>query len=213
MGRFFNSRFFEAISKATDVLLIGFYFIICSIPVFTIGATTTALYYAIHKCIFRGKGYTTEFFHSLKANFKQSTLSWFIFILLFVILGGDIYITRNMLQPDNPLAAASIFFTIILAFTVVWAVYHFAYIARFENAFGASFKVSAIIMIANIGWTFVIMAILIAVSVLVYLYMFLYVFMPAILACILHPILERIFRKYMSPEDLAAEEEDDKNDR
>ena len=98
MGRFFNSRFFEGITKATDVLLIGFYFIICSLPVFTIGASTTALYYAIHKCTFKGKGYTTDFFRSFKSNFKQSTLSWLIFIVLFIVLGGDIYITRNMLQ-------------------------------------------------------------------------------------------------------------------
>ncbi len=208
MGRFFNSRFFEGITKATDVLLIGFYFIICSLPVFTIGASTTALYYAIHKCTFKGKGYTTDFFRSFKSNFKQSTLSWLIFIVLFIVLGGDIYITRNMLQPDNPLAASSMFFTVLLAFMVVWSIYHFAYIARFENGFKASFKVSAIIMIANLGWTLLIMAIVIAAIVLVYLFLFLYVFMPGIMACILHPILEKVFRKYMTPEDLAAEEED-----
>ena len=74
MGRFFNSRFFEGITKLTDILIIGFYFIVCSIPLFTIGASATALYYATNKCIYRGRGYTTEFFHSFKENFKQSTV-------------------------------------------------------------------------------------------------------------------------------------------
>ena len=133
MGRFFNSRFFEGITKATDVLLIGFYFIICSLPIFTIGASTTALYYAIHKCTFKGKGYTTEFFHSFKSNFKQATLSWLIFIVLFIVLGGDIYITRNMLQPDNPLAAASMFFTVLLAFTVVWSIQWYLFSQNFAR--------------------------------------------------------------------------------
>ena len=209
MGRFFNSRFFDALTKASDVFLIGFYFIICSLPVITIGATTTALYYAIHKCVFKGKGYTLDFFKSFKDNFKQSTLSWLIFIVLFAVLGGDIYITRNMVSMDNPLSAGAIFFAILLAFTIVWAIFHFAYIARFANGFGASFKVSAIFMIANIGWSLLIMVIIAFASILVYSYMFLYVFMPGILACVLHPILERVFRKYMSPEDLAAELEDD----
>ena len=135
MGKFFNSRFFEGISKATDVILVGLYFIVCSLPIFTIGASATALYYATHKCIYKGRGYTTEFFRSFKDNFKQSTLSWLIFMVLFGILAGDIYITRNFIPADSPIAAASIFFLVLMVFSIVWAIYHFAYIARFENSF------------------------------------------------------------------------------
>ena len=207
MDRLFNNRFIDGISKLTDILLIGFYFLACSIPIFTIGASATALYYAAHKCIFKGRGYTTEFFHSFKDNFKQSTLSWLIFIVLFAILGGDIYITRNIIAADSPLAAASMFFTVLLIFTIVWAIYHFAYIARFENGFKDSFKVSAIFMIANLGWTLAIIAVLIVTVLLVLRFLILLVFIPGLLVCALHPILEKVFRKYMSAEDLAKEEE------
>lgn len=207
MERLFNNRFTEGISKLTDILLIGFYFLVCSLPIFTIGASATALYYAIHKSIFKGRGYTTEFFHSFKDNFKQSTLSWIVFVILFTVLGGDIYITRTMLTADNPLAAASIFFTVLLIFTIAWAIYHFAYIARFENGFKDSFKVSAIIMFANLGWTFALIAVVIILAILVYRFLVLFVFMPGIAACAIHPILERVFRKYMTEEDLMKEEE------
>ena len=207
MGRFFNSRIFDGISKVTDVMLIGFYFLVCSLPIFTIGASATALYYATHKCIYKGRGYTTEFFHSFKSNFKQSTLSWLIFMALFAILAGDIYITRNMIPADSPFAAASVFFWVLTVFTIVWAIYHFAYIARFANGFKESFKVSAIFMIANFGWSLAIIAVIVLLLILIYRFLILLLFAPGIFACALHPMLEKVFRKYMSAEDLAKEEE------
>lgn len=207
MDKIFNNRVFDGISKATDVMLIGFYFLVCSLPIFTIGASATALYYATHKCIFKGRGYTTEFFHSFKDNFKQSTLSWFIFMVLFGILAGDIYITRHMVAPDSPFAAASVFFLVLTVFAIVWAIYHFAYIARFANGFKDSFKVSAIFMIANFGWSIVIVIAIIVLLLLIYRFLFLLIFAPGIFSCALHPMLENVFRKYMSPEDLAKEDE------
>lgn len=208
MGRFFNSKIFDGITKVTDVMLIGFYFIVCSLPIFTIGASSTALYYAIHKSVFRGRGYTTEFFRSFKDNFKQSTLSWLIFMVLFGVLSADIYVTRNFIQANSPMAAASVFFLVLLIFTIVWSIYHFAYIARFANSFKESFKISAIIMIANIGWSVAIIAVVIVLLLLMYRFMILIVFAPGIFACALHPILEKVFRKYMSAEDIAKEDED-----
>lgn len=207
MEKIFNSRIFEGISKVTDVILIGFYFLVCSLPIFTIGASATALYYATHKCIYKGRGYTTEFFHSFKDNFKQSTLSWLIFMVLFGILAGDIYITRHIIAQDSPFAATSIIFLVLTVFAIVWAIYHFAYIARFANGFKDSLKVSAIFMIANFGWSIVIIIVIIVLLLLIYRFLFLLVFAPGIFSCALHPMLENVFRKYMSPEDLAKEDE------
>ncbi|QFJ54979.1 YesL family protein [Pseudobutyrivibrio xylanivorans] len=207
MGRFFNSRFFEGITKVTDILIIGFYFMICSIPLVTIGASATALYYATNKCIFKGRGYTTAFFHSFKENFKQSTLSWLIFIIIFGILSGDIYITRTMVSPDSPFAAASIFFMVLFVLTIVWAIYHFAYIARFSNGFKASFKISAMFMILNFGWSIVLLGEVVVLLLLIYRFPIFLLFSPGMISCAIHPVLERVFRKYMSPEDIKKDQE------
>ena len=207
MDRIFNNRFFDGISKITDILIIGFYFIVCSLPIFTIGASATGLYYATNKCIYRGRGYTTEFFRSFKENFKQSTLSWLVFIVIFGILSGDIYITRHVISPDSPFAAASLFFLVLFVFTIVWAIYHFAYIARFSNGFKESFKVSAVFMIINIGWSLVLLGELIILLLVMYRFPILIVFSPGLIACAIQPILEKVFRKYMSKEDLEKDDE------
>ena len=207
MGRFFNSRIFDSISKITDMLIIGFYFLVCSLPIITIGASLTALYYAIHKCVFKGRGYTLEFFHSFKDNFKQSTLSWLIFMVMYGILTGDIYITKNVISHDSPFAGMFIFFTVLLVLTIVWSIYHFAYIARFANGFKESFKVSGIFMVLNIGWSIAIVGVLILLGLLTYRFPIFLIFLPGMIASAIHPILERVFRKYMSAEDLAKEDE------
>lgn len=206
MGRFFNSRLFDGITKATDVLILGFFFVICSIPVFTIGASMSALYYTIHKVVYKGRGYDREFFSSFKDNFKQGTLSWIIFMVIFGVLAGDIYITRNLIDPSSPFAAASIFFLILFVFTVVWSVYHFAYIARFENGFKASFKNSFVFMILNLHLSAALVVVIVALLALMYYIPFFILFAPGLFACAYHPILEKVFRKYMSAEDLAKED-------
>lgn len=207
MGKIFNNRVFDGISKVTDIFLIGFYFLFCSLPIFTIGASFTGLYYATHKCIYKGRGYTMEFFHSFKENFKQSTLSWLIFMVIFGILSADIYITRNFFEPGTPLQASSVFFLVLLVFAIVWAIYHFAYIARFSNGFKESFKVSAVFMIVNIGWSIAIIAVIVVFLEIISRWPILLLFGPGLFSCGVHQILERVFRKYMSEEDLAKEDE------
>ena len=49
-GRFkYDNKVFEVINAIVDLLVLGFFWIITSIPVFTMGASTTALYYTVNK--------------------------------------------------------------------------------------------------------------------------------------------------------------------
>ena len=206
MNRLFDNKIVDGIAKIADLILITLYFALTCLPVVTIGAAMTSLYYVIHKSFFRGRGYTTEYFKAFKSNFKQSTVSWLIYIILFGILSMDVYITRH-LPADSAFAAAPYFFMVLIVLTVMWAIYHFAYIARFENDLKQIFKNSAIIMIANLGWTVVMLAIVLGIAYLAYRYPLVTLFAPVVLVICLHPILEKIFHKYMSEEDKAKEEE------
>ena len=85
LGRFFNLVF--------DLVIMHLLWIICSLPIFTIGASTTALYYAFMKRARRDEGYIWKnFFHSFKADFKQATIIWLILLGAGAILYTDIRI-------------------------------------------------------------------------------------------------------------------------
>ena len=44
-----KSRIGSAVSRLIDLIVAGLYWLICSLPVITIGAASTALYYAVKK--------------------------------------------------------------------------------------------------------------------------------------------------------------------
>jgi uncharacterized membrane protein YesL len=71
-------------------------FVLLSIPFFTIGAGFSALYYVMFRTL-RGDGVVNpfkEFWAGLKANFKQATISWIVFVLLIAFLLTDIRICK-----------------------------------------------------------------------------------------------------------------------
>ncbi len=62
---------FQAIYTVGKIAMLNFMWLICSLPVFTMGASTTALIYACMK-LHRREGYIwSNFFTSFKENFKQ----------------------------------------------------------------------------------------------------------------------------------------------
>ena len=73
----FGGSFVGTVEKIFDIMALGFLWILCSLPVITIGASTTALYYAMVKSVKNNDGYVTkEFFRSFKLNFIPATILW-----------------------------------------------------------------------------------------------------------------------------------------
>lgn len=61
--------------KLGDIVAVSVWFFVCCIPVFTIGASVSALYYAVNKSVCNNRGYVSqEFFRSFKNSFKVTTL-------------------------------------------------------------------------------------------------------------------------------------------
>ena len=97
--RFFSyeSRFSQLLMKLSCSCLLNILWFICSLPIFTIGASTTALYYACLKVIRDEESHAWElFFRSFKENFKQATQLWLILLGAGLFLGADGYILYHL---------------------------------------------------------------------------------------------------------------------
>ena len=80
----------RALNLIADVIILHFLWLICSLPVVTIGASTTALYYAMMKRIRTNEGQVySNFWHSFKENFRQSTIYWLIIVVVGVVMWLD----------------------------------------------------------------------------------------------------------------------------
>ncbi len=120
------------LGKMADMMWLTILTMICSIPVFTIGASLTALNYVALKMARNEEGYVTRsFFKAFKENFKQSTAIWLIFVLIFGFLGADYYIINNMGTEVNNLVQTLLLVVAVFAvfaFVMVWPVQ-----AKFAN--------------------------------------------------------------------------------
>lgn len=210
MGRFFNyeNGVMQFLNKVADCMILAIFWLVCSIPVFTIGASTTALYYSVNKSVRYNRGYAwKEYWGAFKSNFKQSTLVGLIVLVFYIITAADCYILYVM---GDALKFSGVLMAMILAVMVIfttWVLYLFPYIARFENTTKVAMKNSGIIAIANLPWSILLLVIFVIALVLFFVFPVISMFVPVIYTVIANRILEKIFRKYMSPEDLRAEEE------
>ncbi len=122
-------RFFEQLG---NILLLNALFLICSIPIVTIGISYTSMEYAFLKS--KREADTSilrAFFQSFRQNFKQATLSWMLCLLLFFILRIDFHVFGpNGVYPFLPFYYLFFFLTLVIFFTA-W--YLFPVIAVFRN--------------------------------------------------------------------------------
>jgi uncharacterized membrane protein YesL len=210
----FDNKFFNGLGKLVDCVVLSALWFIFSLPVFTIGASTTALYYTVHKSVARSRSYVFQsFWSAFKSNFKQSTLMWLIMLVIYAVLYLDQLIMRNELENGTVFGPLYYVFVILMAATIIWNLYIFAYSARFENTKKALMQNAALIAGVNPGWSLLLLVLFVLAVLAVYLIPMLIFIIPAVLFLLYDLILERVFRKYMSEADLAREKEADMIDR
>lgn len=72
-----DGRLVKTLTRLIDIIILNTLFIVCCLPIFTIGASVTALATMWHRLL---KGEDTDlvfhFFRLFRANFKQATVIW-----------------------------------------------------------------------------------------------------------------------------------------
>lgn len=216
MNNIFNydNGFFRVVNKIVDGFWASILWLVFSLPIVTCGAATTAFYYTVHKSLRGNRGYVwRSFWSSFRSNFKQTTKIWLILLVIFAFLFADHRIMFAFLEQGSRLGVLYYFFYFLMFFWAVWCVYIFAYSARFENGLKETMKNAGIIALLNLPWSVVVLVLLLAGSLLVWLSPISVTFMPAVLVYLYDMFLEKIFRKYMTEEDLKKEEELDYGNR
>ncbi len=133
---FFNydNPVWRFIGKFWDVLIVNLLWIVCSIPIVTIGASTTAMYYVTLRLARDDDGYTfRSFFKSFKENFKQATAIWLIFLAVGLLLAFDLYYFVRLVGAST---LRTVMITVFFSMAFIWAAmftYVFPLQARFYN--------------------------------------------------------------------------------
>lgn len=215
----YDNAIWRFIGKVGDMIILNILWIICSIPIVTIGASTTALYYCTLKIVRdEENGNIRMFFKSLKENLLQSTIIWVIMLAAGIVLSFDYYFfTRVFLAANQTLRFLAVAFT--SAVFVIWFIvllYIFPIQSRFVNPVKRTFMNAFFMSIRHLGRT--ILMVLMDVGIFVIgVYSFFY--MPQIAGVFLllgFPLIawansyqfEKIFQKYMPEEEIYQKPEE-----
>lgn len=128
------------LARITDFMLLNLLFLLCCIPIVTIGASVTALHYVIMKEVIDQEepGITATFFKAFRQNFKKATLAWTGVLLIVAVIIMDVMILTANGTHLTGWFMALILVVVVAVFTV--AMYTFALMARFENTLRQTVK-------------------------------------------------------------------------
>lgn len=152
--KFFNmdSPLMRFMTKVANLMIVNVAFLLTCLPVVTVGAATTALYYVTLKMIRdEESGILRSFFMAFRANFRQATALWLGQLALMVLLLVDL---RILAQIDSPIAAAmntGIF--LILAAVLLICLYAYALVAQYENTLLVTLKNACLMALGSLPQT------------------------------------------------------------
>lgn len=134
MSGFFstNSPLWRAMSKIADLIWLNILFVVCSIPVFTIGAALSAMYSVTFKLVINEEGsISRDFFNAFRENFRQATVLWLIMLGVGLFLVADVFMAVHL--PGLIRDAAHVLLAIIGILYLLTFSYLFPLQSRFAN--------------------------------------------------------------------------------
>ncbi len=155
MSRLFDmdNPFFRTLGKLADLMILNLLFILCSIPIVTIGASFTGMYYVTLKIAENEEGYIAKsFFKSFKQNFRQATIIWLIALVLGIVFGLDLFILAH--AEGTVFDVVRIAITAVMILYLITLIYVFPTLARFYNTIRGTVKNAFLMSIANLPRTF-----------------------------------------------------------
>lgn len=201
-----NSRFMRYLNRFADLMILNLLFLLTSIPIFTIGASLTALYSVCFRLGTDREGSTfRDYFAAFKENFRQATSLFLLLLLWLMGTGGAAVIFCFMAGWMHYLFVP---FAVLFIVVVLVASYVFPLLSRFENRTATTLKNAALLSLGYLPRSIIIGAInlfpfvLLAVDLLTFLkagfaWLIIWFSATAYCNCLL---LKRVFAPYLEEE-------------
>lgn len=204
MERFFNSdnAVMRGMSKIFDIGWLSIIYIVFCVPVVTIGAATTSLYYVGAKVLRHERSYVwTEFWRCFKQNFVPATILW----LIFALINGILYVNLNLVgitdaESEYGGYLAGAYLAIAFVVSCVMS-YVFCVLSRFTMTIGRIIRFSLYVAFRHFLHTLLLLLILFAAGFGIYAGFvvqmpILLVFVPGTAVFLYTFPMEHLLRKY-----------------
>lgn len=169
--RFFtaDNPVFNFISRIGDMMMLSLLWFVTSLPIITIGASTTALFDGCIRIIrARDSSVTKDFFRAFKSNFKQSTVIFLIMAVIGGVIFADLYFWAN-----SEMSYADVMNYLSIGIAVIYAatlLYVFPVQSVFENTIKATLRTAFLMSLKHWYITLGLLAGAFAISYICYIF-------------------------------------------
>ena len=151
-----ESPLMRALARIGDLIILNFVWIICCIPIATIGAATTAMY----SCYLNRSTESStlrRYFRSFKINFVQSTVLFVVEIIGLLVVYANIRFYLSYLSDVSIVLQIVFMIPSILILSIMG--YIFPLQAHFDNTIKQTLKNAMLMCIANFPFSLLILCI------------------------------------------------------
>ena len=143
-----ESKLHMVLTALIDIIWLGILWLVCSLPVITIGAASTALYYTMVKCVRHDIPEPTRFFfRAFRKNFRQATLLWLLCLAALGVGLLDIVAFSQMgVKRGDSLYIFSRLLLLPVPMLFPWI---FAFLSRFENTVTGTLRFAVWLALKN----------------------------------------------------------------
>lgn len=209
----YDNKVFEFINRVVDTMFTTLLWVVFSLPVITLGASTTAFYEVVHKVLRKNKGYVWRtFWSTFIANFKRSTIVWLIQLALSLFFYTDMKIMKDALMQGEKGGWLYYFFLVTLIAMYAWFIFTSAYVARIEDGVKKTLKNTALMMIMNLQWAGLMFITAFAAFAVIAFVPISALFVPTGVMFIYDVIILKVFNKYINMDDEEKVEEVDSDE-
>ena len=147
-----DSPLMSGLARLTVILVVGFLWTLTSLPIVTIGASSSAVYYVFLKTL-RGEeeNYWKDYFRAFCRDFKQATIVWLLLLAVGCVFAFSAYYYQR-LNADAPQWLGYVFVALLVMILVVM-IYVFPIISRFSNTVRNIFLMAVMLPVKNLKWT------------------------------------------------------------
>ena len=213
MNRFFNfdNPVWRFLGGVFDAVVLNLCWIICSLPLITIGASTAALYHTLMNGILNEEG---RFFSSYFKSFKKNLRQGIPFSLVIIAATGLLLLSLYALDSFEPtpvwaaIRGIDLVFGAVMLFTLQYVFILFAF---FNDRLGNLVETSFFLSVRHFGRTLLMIAIPVLMAVAIHYLRFTALLLPgyglvAYLDCyILKPVIKPLIKQALGDD---AEEVD-----
>lgn len=161
----YENLIWRLMGRVADVFLLSVLWAVCSLPVITIGASTSALYYVTLKMTRSHEGYLVRsYLKAFRENMGQATIQWMIVLAAGLFLGADMYWVYGLES-----GTAGMTFWVLFMLTVVYlfvTVMIFPLEARVQAGIGKMFFLAFMISFKNFSWVLLMLVTMVCIAAL-----------------------------------------------